>query len=236
MKTLIKITIILLVALPMSAQTGIISGGGSYQIFTKGSDIGTRYNSLGLTDAQFNAIKNDMYANPSFIHGSIYENGKKVASDLPMRYNAYTDDIEVKLKSTDTDFQPLKKNTELSVKTPIDFYIYLPDNGIKEKSGFVNVLFDGDNYKLYKKITVSFQAAIKGRTSYESDTPPSFKQNVFYYLEHDGNLIEVPSRKGKIIDLLDNENPGMKNYIKKNKIDVRNEADLIKAVSHLDSL
>ncbi|QAA81923.1 hypothetical protein EI546_09400 [Aequorivita sp. H23M31] len=236
MKNFINITIAFILGLAVNAQTGIQTGGGGFQIFTKASDMGQRYNSLGLTDSQFNSIKSGMYANMNFIHGNIFENGEKIAADLPMRYNAYTDDIEVKLKSSDANFQPLKKIPNLSVKTPLDYYIFLEDNGKKEESGFVNVLVDGDQYKLYKKITVSFQPAAKGRTSYESDTPASFKQNIFYYLVHDGNLMEVPNSKGKIIDFLDKENSKMKDYIKKNKIDVRNEAGLIKAISHLESL
>ncbi len=220
----------------MVAQTGIIGTGGGYEIFTRASDIGQRYNSLGITDSQFNAIKNDMYANSQFIHGSIYENGEKVATNLPMRYNAYTDDIEVKLKSSDEDFQPLKKNTNLSVKTPLDYYIYILDNGNKERSGYFNVLVDGDNYKLYKKITVSFEPIVKARTSYESDVPPSFKQTVFYYLVQNGNLTVLPNRKRQILDLLVKEKSGMKDYLKRSDLDVRKEGDLIEAVTHLNSL
>jgi len=236
MRFLIILICILSMGPIMEAQTGISTGGMGFRVFQKPGDVFQRFNEFGLTQAEFNAIKNGMYPNPNYLPGSIYENGKEMVRDLPMRYNAYTDEIEVKEKRQSEDYQTLEKNENVSVKIAYDPYIYLPDNGIKEKSGFMNVLVDGEKYKLYKKETVTFHPLVKAQTGYDSDSPARFTQNVYYYLVQNGNLMDIPSRKSKVVDMLENENSGMKSYIKKSKLDVRKEAGLKKAVEHLDTL
>lgn len=236
MKFIIPLSYLLLMGSPIFAQTGINANSHGFEIFTRPGDLAERLNSFGITDAQYNSIKDGMYANTNFLYGNIFEDGKEMIKGLPMRYNAYADDIEVKLKTTDEAFQPLLKQENLAVKTLTDYYIYLPDNGIKEKSGYVNVLFDGKNYKLYKKITVSFKAAKKAETSYDTELPPSFQQTTYYYLVKEGNLIDMSGSKSKMTGIIEDAKPGIKNYIKKQKLDIRKEKDLIKVVEHLDTM
>ncbi len=234
---LLYISICLLFMAPtMMAQSGIVMGSQGFRTYQKPGDIFQRFNEFGLTETDFNAIKDGMYSNSNFLTGSIFEDGKEVVRDLYMRYNAYTDDIEAKENKRDEAIHTLNKAENISVKIALDPFVYLPDTGAKESSGFMQVLVDGEKYKLYKKIVVTFHPAVKATSGYDSDTPAKFSHNVYYYLVQNGELMEIPSRKSRAMAMLEKENSGMKNFIKKSKLNIREEGDLQKAVEHLNNL
>lgn len=236
MKTIISITTALLIGATLTAQSGIQGTSQGFEIFVRPGEISQQVNEFGLTRDQFNAIKDKMYANSKFLYGNIYENGIEQAKGLPMRYNAYTDDIEVKLRNEDEKHQPLIKDEKYSVKTLTEHYIYLNDNGSKATSGFMNVLVDGENYKLYKKVISTFNPSVKAKTSYDNESPASFNQQTYYYLVQNGSLNEISGGKSKMEKMLDGQKPGIRSWIKKEKLNVKDEKDLKTAVEHMNKM
>lgn len=205
-------------------------------IYDRTIDINQKSLSFGLTEAQFEAIKDEAYANPNFLPGKIFQEDQLIKDDVPMRYNAYADEIEIKKNMSDETYSALIKSPDIFVKIIRDIYVFIPYEGSNEKGGYFNVLLDGKTYDLYKKTKATFREPQKAETSYERDTPPSFPKMVTYYLVQNGTFLEMPNSKSKILKMMDRKKSEMKKYIKDNDIDLDKEADLIKAITYFDSL
>lgn len=208
----------------------------NYDIYSRTIDINQKSLTFGLTEAEFDAIKDEAYVNSSFINGNIYQEDQLLKSNVPMRYNAYADEIEIKKNASDESYGALMKDPNIFVKIFKDIYVFVPFEGNNSKGGYFNVLNDGKKYDLYKKTTSVFKEPRKAKTSYERDTPPTFIKSVKYYLVEDGSFLEMPSRKSKVIKMMDSKKTEIKSYIKDNNIDLDKEADMIKLVSYFDSL
>lgn len=205
-------------------------------VFDRTIDINQKSLAFGLTEAEFNAIKDEAYANPTFVKGNIYQEDQLIKSDVLMRYNAYADEIEIKKNPTDEAYSALIKDPNIFVKIGTDIYLFVPFEGSNEKGGYFNVLSDGKMYDLYKKTKSIYREPRKARTSYERDVPPSFSKTTMYYLVKDGTFLEMPNTSSRILKMMNKKEKEMKKYIKENDLDLDKEADLIKAVTYFDSL
>jgi hypothetical protein len=199
-------------------------------------DLNQKSLAFGLTEAQFESIKDDAYANPNFVQGKIFQDDKLLKDDVPMRYNAYADEIEIKKSASDVNYGALIKSPDIYVKMFRDIYVFIPFEGSNAKGGYFNVLTDGKTYDLYKKTKAVFREPQKAKTSYQRDSPPSFPKTVTYYLVQNGVFLEMPNSKSKILKMMDIKKSEMKKYIKNNDIDLDKEADLIKTITYFDSL
>lgn len=234
MKKLITLSIIILITFPALSQTGSRTIGAD--IFSRTIDLNQKSLAFGLTEAQFDAIKDEAYANPNFVQGKIFQEESLIKDDVLMRYNAYADEIEIKKNASDESYGALIKDPSIFVKMFRDIYVFVPYEGNNEKGGYFNVLNDGKTYDLYKKTTAIFREPQKAETSYARDMPPSFPKTVTYYLVQNGTFLEMPSSKSKILKMMDRKKKEVKEYINQNNIDVDKEADLIKLVSYFDSI
>jgi len=247
MKTILLLTASILIATQGFSQRfgggglgdGAGSSGGSNMMFdfhSRTIDLNQKALAFGLAEAEFAAIKDQAYLNTNFLVGNIYQDENLLKSNVPMRYNAYADEIEIKNHISEENYGALMKDPSIYAKISKDIYVFIPYDGSNEKGGYFNVLNDGKTYDLYKKTTSLFREPQKAKTSYGRDTPPSFTKNVKYYLVEDGSFLEMPSRKSKVIKMMDKKKTEIKAYIKDNDINMNKEADMIKLVSYFDSL
>ncbi len=212
------------------------AANSEYDIYSRTIDINQKSLAFGLTEAAFEAIKDEAYVNPNFISGNIYQDDQLIKSGVPMRYNAYADEIEIKKNMTDESYSALVKDPSIYVKIGMDVYVFIPFQGSNEKGGYFNVLADGKKYDLYKKTKADFREAKKAKSTYGRDTPPSFPKTTTYYLVENGAFLKMPSSKKKILKMMDSKKKEMKEYINNNNLDLDKERDLVKAVTYFDSL
>jgi hypothetical protein len=205
-------------------------------VYDRTIDINQKSLAFGLTEAQFDAIKDEAYANPKFINGNIYQDDELLKKNVPMRYNAYSDEIEIKNGSSKDSYGALMKDPSVFVKIFKNIYVFIPYKGSNEKGGYFNILADGNTYDLYKKTKATFHEAHVAKTSYDSNRPPYFSKDVTYYLVKDGRFYELPTRKSKILKVMDEKKKQVKTYVKQNDLDLDKEADLVKLVTYFDSL
>lgn len=231
MRKLILTGIFLFTGLMLSAQ---ITARGNLDIRT--IDINQKALAFGLTEAQFELIKDQAYANPEFVRGVIFQDNKPIRAGVPMRYNAHADEIEIKNDPNSSEVSSLVRNPDIFVKIGEIFYVLIPFEGSVEKGSYFNVLHEGDVYSLYKKITATYREGRTAKTNYESDVPPSFQKETIYYLVENNNFLQLPDRKSRLERVFTSNNKEMANFIKSNKLDLRNEKDLIQVVAHFDSL
>lgn len=231
MKKLIITSLLSLLTAGVFAQ-----GREYYEVYSKTIDINEKSLAFGLTEAEFDAIKDEAYANVNFIQGKIFQGEELIKDEVPMRYNAYADEIEIKKNKYEESYSALMKDPNIFVKIFKDIYIFVPFQGSNAKGGYFNVLSEGKTYDLYKKTTATYREPQKARTNYERDAPPSFEKTIKYYLVQDGTFLEMPSSKSKVLKMMNAKKDEVKTYIKQNNIDLDKEADLIKLVSYFDSL
>ncbi|MBK5212110.1 MAG: hypothetical protein JJE55_00435 [Flavobacteriaceae bacterium] len=232
MKKIITTGLFALVSLSVFSQ----GDAAWYALNNSNIDLQQKWESFGLGEAQFNAIKDEAYVNPNFVQGKIFQETKLIKDEVPMRYNAYADEIEIKKNTSDDSFSALIKDPNIFVKIFKDIYVFVPYQGSNEKGGYFNVLSDGKTYDLYKKTTAVFREPRIAKTSYERDSPPSFDKTTTYYLVQNGTFLEMPSSNSKVLKMMDKKKSEIKAFIKKNDINLDKEADKIKLVSYFDSL
>ncbi|HET8803193.1 MAG TPA: hypothetical protein VFM72_01345 [Aequorivita sp.] len=232
MKKIFLTGLAILLMAPVFAQRA----STNFDIYSRTIDLNQKSLAFGLTEAQFNSIKDEAYANPNFVQGKIFQEDQLIKDDVPMRYNAYADEIEIKKNASDENYGALIKDPTIFVKVFKDIYVFVPYEGSNEKGGYFNVLSDGKTYDLYKKTKAVFREPQKAETSYARDMPPSFPKTVTYYLVQNGTFLEMPSSESKILKMMDKKKAEMKKYMKENNIDLDKEADMIKTISYFDSL
>ncbi len=209
---------------------------GYFDMHARTIDINEKSLAFGLTEAEFESIKDEAYTNPNFVEGNIYQENQLMKSYVPMRYNSFADEIEIKKNMSDENYFALTKDPNIFVKMRNDIYVFVPHQDGKDKGGYFNVLNDGKTYDLYKRTTSIFREPQKARTSYERDSPPSFEKTVKYYLVQNGTFMEMPSSKSKVLKVMNSKKDEIKAFIKSNNLDIDKEADLIKVVAYFDSL
>src|SRR5690554_33920 len=229
---------ILFIGLLAISTTGVFAQAvnSQYDIYSRTIDLNQKALAFGLTELQFEAIKDEAYANPNFIAGNIYQEDELIKSGVPMRFNAYADEIEIKKSPSDENYSALVKDPSIFVKMGKDLYVFIPFERSVEKGGYFNVLYDGKKYDLYKKTTAIFREPKTAQSTYARDTPPSFNKTTTYYLVDDGQFLEMPNSKRRIMRMMDGKKAEVNNFIKNNKLDIDKEADLIKVIAFFDSL
>ncbi|RFN59623.1 hypothetical protein [Marixanthomonas ophiurae] len=232
MKIYILPLVFLIGTIGVSAQEA-----GLYQLQNKKIDSEQRYASFNISKEEFESMEGSPYANETFIEGNIYQ-GKKLANkNVLLRYNAFADEIEIKKnKQTDT-YNALIKDPDVYVKIFQDIYEFVPYNGSNEKGGYFNVVTEGDQFDLYKKVKVTYKEPTYAKTSYQTDKPAKWVDTVTYFLVgKDGSFYELPTRRSKVLDVMSKKKKEVKRYIKEQNIDLDEEQDLSKLVTYFNSL
>src|SRR5690606_15992889 len=85
----------------------------NYDIYSRTIDINQKSLAFGLTEAEFNSIKDEAYANPNFVQGKIFQEDQLIKDDVPMRYNAFADEIEIKKNTSDISYSALIKDPNI---------------------------------------------------------------------------------------------------------------------------
>ncbi|MEM7187337.1 MAG: hypothetical protein AAF466_11825, partial [Bacteroidota bacterium] len=136
------------------------------------------------------------YENEEFVNGYVFKDGKILASNVALRYNAKRDEVEVKptISSPDANARVMVKNSDIYIKILNKAFVYSPKQEGIEKAGYFIVLHEGDHYALYKKISKKFYEGKESVNSITRDTPPSYRNVETYFLvdKENGNFTLFP--------------------------------------------
>ncbi len=180
-------------------------------------------------------IEGSEYLNENFLDGEILTMNSEHFKDIPMRYNAFLDNVEVRLPNgticnlidPDKIFQILL-NKQVLVYTD-----YVSPEG--KKSGFLFVLYDGAS-KLYRRYYKIFNEG-RATNGITPEIPPKIADKPMeYYIKAKDGAIHICNSKKDLLSVMNNGTSEIENYLKKEKIRLNREDDLIKVVSYYDSL
>ena len=177
------------------------------------------------------------YNSDTFLLGNVYINDELTKSDVAMRYNVYSDEMEIKesLQDDDKKISALIKSPDISVIILNEKFVYLPKGRGLEKGGYFQVITRGKKYSLYKKLGKKYYEERKAKTSFERDVPPKFEDRVTYYIHFgNGGMVLLPDNKKKIYKAFGESEAEVKKYCKERDLDITKENDLKRVVRYLD--
>ncbi len=178
------------------------------------------------------------YNSTTFLLGNLYINDKISATDVALRYNIYSDEMEIKesLQTEDEKLNALIKSPDISITILNDAFVYLPKGKGLEKGGYFQVITTGKNYSLYKKLSKKYYEARKAKTSFERDLPAKFEDITSFYIHFSfGGMVELSDSKKKGFKAFGESEAIVKAYIKERKLDITKEKDLKRVIIYLDN-
>ena len=177
---------------------------------------------------RYSAIKHKMYISNDYKDAKV----DNIPEVFKLRYNMFKDEMEF-IKNNETYY--LKKGDGRIVdfiNRDTKFIILKEDKDL----GYYRILTDGEIQLLVKQ-SVDFKDAVPAKSSYQPAKKADFVRNDDVYhirYSNNGRMVEVPSKKRKFIEIFESMYSDVKSYIKKNKLDVREEEDLKNIVSYFN--
>ncbi|MEM6721727.1 MAG: hypothetical protein AAF611_20530 [Bacteroidota bacterium] len=159
-----------------------------------------------------------------------------------VRYNAALDVMEV-IQKEDTlvlskeyrNYKILQNKGNLTYKI-----LENTESQDDEKLGYYIQLTEGEKIKLYRRDRKKFMEI--NRTAYGSTTTSTFAkykdQKSEFYIEYgdSGTAVKLPKKKKSFMKLFASNESDIKSFIKKNKIKMTKETDLIRLIDYANSL
>jgi hypothetical protein len=170
------------------------------------------------------------FLNETFVEGEIYTFKNKFIG-IPLRYNIFYDNMEFKQNNAVLTLvaEPIIKKVIFGGNT----FIVEPMG--KGKFGFLALLDSGKVVLMSKKV-VMLREKKKG-TGFEEASPAKFirGQDLYFYKIGERGITKVSSLKSLIESLPDRQDD-VNQFVKKEKISVKKEEDLVKVIKYYNSL
>jgi len=182
-------------------------------------------------------ISGSQYFDLNFKPARLSYFGKEINNAGFMRYNGFTDEIEI------TDSGNVENSELILLKSdkvvPIindEIYEYLPFriNESNTKIGYLVKIYEGTRIKLYLRKNKQFMEAKIARTSLENSFPPRYVDNIETYISIEGDTpVVLKNSKKAFLDLFNNRSD-IKKFIKNEKIKFKKTESIIKVVEYVD--
>ena len=178
------------------------------------------------------------YINENFTAVKIKGYDDKIYSG---RYNAYNGEMEIKLYegkiialdvySSDYEVVFIGENKTYNTVA------YNSESGILKK-GFLVSVYSNEKVQLLKEEKIKFIEKIEATSSYQKDKPAKFRrQGDDYYIKLGTNDAQyLPSKKKDLAKAFPSKSKEISSFIKKNKLKLNKEEDLIKVAEYLGTI
>ncbi|MDY8136684.1 hypothetical protein [Aquimarina sp. 2201CG5-10] len=184
--------------------------------------------------SKFKTYTGSIYASNSYEQSSVIDE-KSGTYDADLRYNVHNDALEYKNGSK--MYQVIKTPT-IHVRIQDDYYYYCDfktQRGLKKKGYFILVELN-DLYRIYKKQELKITEPQEMDTMTGSAVTGKIKTITKFYVEENGVIMELPMNKRAMLSTFSDKEKELKMYMKKEKIKLRKEEDLIRFVAKYNAL
>lgn len=181
------------------------------------------------------------YLTENFIKSKVYF-GDEFVGDYFVRYNALNSEIEI--KDTELEEEAPKRllaNQDLRVKygsRELRFTTYITKKD-ETKNGYLSIISEGESYTLYHRLAVKYSEGKAAANSMVMAIPSRYAHFVEYYYKKAGvdRIDQLTQKRGALLKILDKEMRDQVNtFIKEEKIDLSEEADLIRTFEYINSI
>ena len=185
------------------------------------------------------------------VQGSPYLNDKFTPAQTSasneifnVKYNMVNDQMEVENEKAGT-FALTKNIANMTISFLNSSAIYevvdfLDENGNLQRGYFISLsdLDSSPKVKLFLKQSKKYIERKPAMSSYQSEIPASFKRvkDKYFIKINENPATEVPKNKKEFVKLFPNNESKVLSFIKKNKIKISQETDLIKLANFCSSL
>lgn len=175
-------------------------------------------------------IKGTPYNHEDFTKGIITYRNKNLDT-LFYRYNSYQDQIEIKRQQNDSAYFSLNKEFNIGLLAKEGHYISkqsLEDGKIDLR--FFKVVFPEAPELLFERIKTTFTEGKVAENSMVKSTPHRFTtSSTYYFYRFNGLLIPLETNTKKFLkEFPESLQPSLKNFLKKERIDLKDLTDLKK--------
>ena len=181
-------------------------------------------------------VQGSPYLNEEYKLAKLYV-GEKSYGNIMMRFNTYTNEIELYPKEGEESEALMKLDDSriLFEDKTLEVFDFTDDEGVSKK-GYFLVLSDQDDVKLLLRKKCVFSPNEKALTANQADRKAKFTQYNYFYVVKNGELIQVEPRKKDIIKLFPKKEKEIKKYIKSEKLRLKDSEDLAKLIDHVATL
>jgi len=222
MKKMKKLTLLLfLITFSLSSQIVRINGEMNLIKPDNSSD--------NISDDMKN-LNNDKYASLNFDKAYVDDFKESVF----LRFNIFDNQMEF-MKSNELYY--LQKNLGLKINFESLSKLYKVFN-LSDELTYLRVLTEGKHAALLAKEIIKFTEAKPARTSYDSAKPAKFdRKDDEYYLSLDNKIaIEIPRNKNDFYDLFKDNSGKIRDFMKKNRLNHKDEDELKKIIDFYNTI
>ncbi len=179
------------------------------------------------------------YYHDKYHTGSIYLNDKLAASGLNLKYNAYRDIFlaVTQVNASDETAQVVAKTKGMKILVNNEEFITLPSVTNRYEMQYYQVVVRGKKITLLKKNYKLFVEGSRATTSLTRDVPSTYSdRSEFYFLNASGDFTEVPSSTRKVLALFPEDKKALSAAVKKSRLNLKKEIDLIRFVGYYNRL
>ncbi len=204
---------------------------------------------LGSTSERAEKLKNyfedfqgSPYVSNTFLPTTMFYKDENLGQ-IFYRHNALNEEVEIKKSNLEEEgIKSLARDKNISILIDgkkMGFKTFVDAKG-RTMNGYLISLFEGDTYDLYKRTHVKFTEGKPATSSFTKAVPSRFSQFTEYYFQKEGvnRMDEITLKNSKLIKLISDATAKekLKLYLKENELNVKEEADLIKAFEFLNTL
>jgi len=180
------------------------------------------------------AATGSMFINEKFMPAKISNQDKTVLA----RYNAYADNFEISDPAEGSQkVLPHQKDVTITFVSTRETYALEEYKTDKDeiKTGYLNVISDNPNVKIYKRSRVFLQPEVFPASSYQTYKPAAYKKmEDEFYIKIKGEGAVYFSGKKDLAKLVPSKSKEILDFIKKNKLDLENAKDLEQIGAYID--
>lgn len=182
------------------------------------------------------AATGSMFTNEKYMPAKVTNNDKVVLA----RYNAYADNFEISDPTAGTtSILRMESGVVVTFNSTGEAYTLeqYKTNKDEVKTGYLNIISDKPNVKIFKRERVFLQPESFPASSYQTYKPAHYKKldDEFYIKVKDQDAIFFASKKD-ISKIFPSKSKEVLEFIKKNKLDLEKEADLQQLGVYLDGI
>ncbi len=187
-----------------------------------------------LTETEnYEDYKGSIFTTSNFQDASVIHE-KSGTFDAKLRYNILNDAIEFESKSGIVE---ITKDPTVHTRIDNDYFYYCNfknELGVNNSGYFVLVELT-DRYRIYKKHALRFQEPQESTLTTEK-VKGRITVLTTYYLEESGVIVKLPKNKRSMLATFSDKEDELKQYIKKAKIRLGKEEDLIRFIARYNAL
>ena len=182
-------------------------------------------------------IKGSPYFDNTFKISEINYFGTLLNEKIYLRYNAFSDEMEISLNSISYSENILIKNNKVFCTVDGKTYRYLGFNSENNPPsvGYLKELFNGKYFNLYERNSKLYMEASVARTSLERSFPARFiSKTEYFYSVNNEELNEIKLSKKKVLSKLKPYSDLIKSFLASHGAKLKSSEELIEMFRFLD--